>query len=74
MMVRVCNPLPPTLCSVMATTGQEGPRTTMGRATPECRTVTIRVDLARLTADLEQELRIALDGAVVGLVAGRIRR
>jgi hypothetical protein len=39
-----------------------------------CRTVTIEADVARLAADLERELRVALDGRVVTLVAGRIRR
>jgi hypothetical protein len=74
MMVHPCNPLPPTLCSVMKRAGRGRPTAATSREAPQCRTVTIRVDLARLTADLEQELRIALDGAVVGLVAGRICR
>jgi hypothetical protein len=38
------------------------------------RTVTICADFDRITADLEQELRVALDGEIVALVAGRIRR
>lgn len=39
-----------------------------------CRTVTLHADFDRLAADLERELRIALDGEIVALVAGRIRR
>jgi hypothetical protein len=74
MMVHPCNPLPPTLCSVIKRANRERPSAATPREATQCRTVAIRVDLARLTADLEQELRIALDGAVVSLVAGRIRR
>jgi hypothetical protein len=73
-MLPACHPLPRLIRDLADSQTGDETGVTAPRARPTCRTVTVRVDLARLTADLEQELRVALDGAVVGLVAGRIRR
>ena len=39
-----------------------------------CRTITISADVDRIAAELEHELRVAIDGEVVAVVAGRISR
>jgi hypothetical protein len=74
MKIRRLNPLPRTVRDFAAT-----PTVAMSPAAPRqetaaCRTVTIRADVERIAADLERELRVALDGEIVALVAGRIRR
>lgn len=68
------NPLPRTVRAFVAA-GQTAPSAVAPIAPAVvCREVAIRADFDRLAADLERELRVALDGEIVALVAGRIRR
>ena len=74
MISRVVNPLPLIVRDFVALPAPATSMTPPTRATVVCRTVTLHADFARLTDDLERELRVALDGAIVGVVAGRIPR
>ena len=72
MKIRRFNPLPRTVRGFAAsqtTADPPGPREVVA-----CRSVTIQADVERIAADLERELRVALNGEIVALVAGRIRR
>lgn len=66
--------LPRMVRDLGSTTIAAPPSAAPKQAVVVCRTVTLHADFDRLAADLERELRVALDGEIVALVAGRIRR
>jgi hypothetical protein len=74
MKIRRFNPLPRTVRDFAATPTAAPAIAARSRDSVACRNVTIHADVERIETDLVRELRVALDGEIVALVAGRIRR